>query len=177
MDNAVDNAVDNAAATGGQMHSTESHIESVAHLLSSADILLDLDASTKTRLFEEVGRLFEQRHGVSGAHVVRSLTERETLGSTGLGLGIALPHARIRNLPHPVAAFVRLKLPIAFDAPDDKPVSHMVILLVPQQATEHHLHLLAEIAQMFGDRNFRERMRGCDDADAVCRLFSDWARS
>src|SRR5450631_4785448 len=169
--------MDNAAATGGHKHSTEPYIKSVAQLLSSADILLDLDASTKTRVFEEVGRLFEQRHALSGAHVVRSLTERETLGSTGLGLGIALPHARIKDLPQPVAAFVRLKLPIPFDAPDDKPVSHMVIFLAPEHATEHHLQMLAEIAQMFGDRHFREQMRSCDSPAAVCRLFADGAQS
>ena len=99
------------------------------------------------------------------------------LGSTGFGLGIALPHARIKSLPQPVAAFVRLKLPIPFDAPDAKPVSHMVIFLVPEHATEHHLQMLAEIAQMFGDRHCREQLRSCDSPDAVCRLFSDWPQS
>jgi PTS system nitrogen regulatory IIA component len=161
----------------GHSHSTESRVRRIGHLLSSADILLDLDVSTKTRLFEEVGRLFEQRHGLPRAQVVERLTARETLGSTGLGLGIALPHARIKSLPQPVAAFVGLKLPIPFEAPDAKPVSHMVIFLVPEHATEHHLQILAEIAQMFGDRLFREQMRSCDSPDAVCRLFSDWPQS
>ena len=152
-------------------------MNSIGQLLSPADVLLDLDASTKTRVFEEVGRLFERRHGLPRAQIVERLTERETLGSTGLGLGIALPHARIDNLPQPVAAFVALKLPIPFDAPDAKPVSHMMIFLVPQHATEHHLHMLAEIAQMFGDRRFREQMRSCDNPGAVCRLFSDGPQS
>ena len=145
-----------------------------AQLLSSADILLDLDVSTNARALEEVGRLFEQRHGLPREEVIESLSAREAMGSTGLGLGIALPHARIKNLPQPVAAFVRLKLPIPFDAPDAKPVSHMVILLVPWHATEQHLQILAEIAQMFGDGPFREQMRSCDNPDAVCRLFSGW---
>jgi len=152
-------------------------MKALGQLLTPADVLLDLDVSSKTRAFEEVGRLIEQRHGVPQAKVVERLIARETLGSTGLGLGIALPHARIKTLQQPVAVFVRLKLPVPFDAPDAKPVSHMVILLVPEQATEQHLQILAEIAQMFDDRNFREQMRSCDDAGAVCRLFSDWPQS
>jgi nitrogen PTS system EIIA component len=161
----------------GHNDSTESRMNSIGQLLSPEDVVLDLDASTKTRVFEEVARLFEQRHGLPRAQIVERLTERETLGSTALGLGIALPHARIDNLPQPVVAFVTLKLPIAFDAPDAKPVSHMMIFLAPQHATEHHLQMLAEIAQMFGDRRFREQMRSCDSPAAVCRLFADGAQS
>ena len=161
----------------GHNYATESRMRTIGQLLSPADILLDLDVSTKKRVFEEVGRLFEQRHGLPRAQVVEGLTARETLGSTGLGLGIALPHARIKNLPQPLAAFVRLKLPIPFDAPDAKPVSYLVIFLAPEHATEHHLQMLAEIAQMFADRHFREQMRSCDNPDAVCRLFSDWPQS
>ena len=92
----------------GHNHATESRMRTIGQLLSPADILFDLDVSTKKRVFEEVGRLFEQRHGLPRVQVVEGLTTRETLGSTGLGLGIALPHARIKNLPQPLAAFVRL---------------------------------------------------------------------
>jgi PTS system nitrogen regulatory IIA component len=149
-------------------------VNPVAQLLSSEDILLELDVSTKESVFEEVGRLFERRHGLPRAQVVESLNEREKLGSTGLGQGVALPHARIKNLTQAVAAFVRLKLPIAFDAPDAKPVWAMLILLVPEHATEEHLQILAEFAQMFGDSRFRERLRTCDDAGSVHQLMSDW---
>jgi PTS system nitrogen regulatory IIA component len=149
-------------------------VNPVAQLLSSEDILLELDVSTKESVFEEVGRLFERRHGLPRAQVVESLNEREKLGSTGLGQGVALPHARIKNLTQAVAAFVRLKLPIAFDAPDAKPVWAMLILLVPEHATEEHLQILAEFAQMFGDSRFRERLRTCDDAASVHQLMSDW---
>jgi PTS system nitrogen regulatory IIA component len=146
----------------------------VGQLLSSVDVLLDLDVATKARVFEEVGRLFERRHGLPQTQVVESLTARESLGSTGLGQGVALPHARVKNLRAPMAAFVRLKLPIPFDAPDAKPVSHMLVFLVPEQATGRHLEILAELAQMFGDRRFREEIRGCNDPEALCRLLSDW---
>jgi PTS system nitrogen regulatory IIA component len=162
---------------GGHIHRSEPRMKSIGQLLSPADILLDLDVSTKTRVFEEVGRLFEQRHGLPQAQVVEGLSAREALGSTGLGLGIALPHARVRNLPQAAAAFVRLKLPIPFDSPDGKPVSHLVIFLVLEHATEQHLDMLAEITQMLGDRIFREQMRSCENPDAVCRLFSAWPQS
>jgi PTS system nitrogen regulatory IIA component len=151
-----------------------SRVNVAAQLLSSEDILLDLDVSTKERVFEEVGRLFERRHGLPQTQVVESLNAREKLGSTGLGQGVALPHARIKTLQQAVAAFVRMKLPIVFDAPDGKPVWGMLILLVPERATEQHLQILAEFAQMFGDSHFRERLRMCDDAGAVYQLMSQW---
>ena len=122
-------------------HATESRMKSIGQLLSPANILLDLDVSTKKRVFDEVGRLFEQRHGLRRAQVVEELIAREAVGSTGLGLGIALPHARIKNLSQPAAAFVRLKLPIPFDAPDAKPVSHMVIFLAPEHDLSVHCGL------------------------------------
>jgi PTS system nitrogen regulatory IIA component len=149
----------------------------VPDLLTPEDILLDLDVSTKQRVFEEVGRLFDRRHGLAQGLVVERLSARERLGSTGLGHGVALPHARIKHLGQAVAAYVRLKLPIPFDAPDGKPVSDMLILLVPDHATERHLEILAEFARMFGDKNFREQIRNCVDTAGVCRLFATWPGS
>ncbi|HXZ97212.1 MAG TPA: PTS IIA-like nitrogen regulatory protein PtsN [Burkholderiales bacterium] len=151
-------------------------MNTIAQLLSPEDILLELDASSKKRVFEEVGRLFERRHGLAQAQVVECLEAREKLGSTALGKGVALPHARIKNLRQVVAAFVRLKVPIPFDAPDGKPVSDILVLLVPEQATEQHLQLLAEVAQMFCDRPFREQIRTCADLGSVCQLFADWSQ-
>lgn len=148
----------------------------VAGLMSAEDILLGLDASSRICVFEEVGRLFERRHRLPQTQVVEELNAREKLGSTGLGQGVALPHARVKNLTHAVAAFVRPKLPIAFDAPDAKPVWAMLIMLVPEHATEQHLQILAELAQMFGDSHFRERLRTCDDVDSVYQLMADWPR-
>jgi PTS system nitrogen regulatory IIA component len=132
---------------------------------------------TKKRVFEEVGRLLEKRLGLEPEQVVKSLSAREELGSTGLGQGVAIPHARIKGLPQAVAAFVRTYLPIPFDAPDEKPVSEILVLLVPDQATDQHLQILASAARMFGDRSFRERLRMCVDASAVSRLFADWPTS
>ena len=146
----------------------------ISPLLSPERILIDVDANTRSRVFEQVGQLFAAHTGLDATSVVESLTVREALGSTGLGQGFALPHARVKGLRLPLAAFMRLSLPIPFDSPDGKPVSELLVLLVPEQATEAHLQLLADAAQMFGDRRFRDHLRNQNDAASVCQAFADW---
>src|SRR4051812_18071827 len=146
----------------------------IASLLPSANILLDVDAASKARLFEAVGALFESHRGLAHGVVVGSLLAREKLGSTGLGQGIAIPHGRIKGLTEAQAAFVRLKHPIQFDAPDGKPVAQIFVLLVPEHATEQHLQLLSELAQMFSERQFRERIASAADVATLHSLFRDW---
>jgi PTS system nitrogen regulatory IIA component len=146
----------------------------IADLLPASNVLLGLDAPSKARLFEAIGTLFEQHRGLARQAVVDSLTAREKLGSTGLGQGIAIPHGRIKGLVEAQGAFARLADPIAFDAPDGKPVSQVFVLLVPEHATEQHLQLLSELAQRFSDRRFRDALAAADSAAAVHALFMDW---
>ena len=146
----------------------------IALLLPAANILLDLDAGSKARLFDAVGALFEANRGLPRQVVVDSLLAREKLGSTGLGQGIAIPHGRIRGLEQAQGAFVRLKSPIPFDAPDGKPVAQVFVLLVPEQATEQHLQLLSELAQMFSDSAFRESLAEPTDAAGLRAVFERW---
>ncbi|MGH8704078.1 MAG: PTS IIA-like nitrogen regulatory protein PtsN [Burkholderiales bacterium] len=146
----------------------------VAKLLSPSNVLLDLAASSKKRLFEQVGLLFENNHGISKGVVFDSLFARERLGSTGLGQGVAIPHGRIKGLKDALGAFVRLAQPVPFDAPDAKPVSLVFVLLVPEQATEKHLEILSELAQMFSDRALRDAMTGTREAGALHQLISAW---
>ena len=146
----------------------------IASLLPSGNILLDLDAGSKPRLFEAVGALFEVNQGLSKKVVIDSLQAREKLGSTGLGQGIAIPHGRIRGLSEASGAFVRLKTPIPFDSPDGKPVAQVFVLLVPAQATEKHLQLLSELAQMFSEATFRESLASPTDANGVRTAFDSW---
>ena len=103
----------------------------VAKLLPPANVLPDLAASSKKRLFEQVGLLFENQHGIARGVVFESLFARERLGSTGLGQGVAIPHGRIKGLKDALGAFVRLSQPVPFDAPDGKPVNLVFALLVP----------------------------------------------
>ena len=119
--------------------------------------------------------MFENGDGVKGDAVAGSLHAREKLGSTGLGQGIAIPHGRIKGLREARGAFARLKSPIAFDAPDGRPVSSVFVLLVPEHATEQHLQLLSELAQMFSDKRFREALAGAPDAAAMYELFRNWS--
>lgn len=147
----------------------------IASLLKPEDVLVTLSAPNKKQIFEQAGVFFEQRHGISQRSVTDSLLSREKLGSTGLGQGIAIPHGRIKGLKEAMGAFVRLSQPIPFDAPDGRSVSLIFILLVPEQANEHHLQLLSELAQMFSDRTFREQLMSAPDADAIHTLFAGWS--
>ena len=99
---------------------------------------------------------------------------RERLGSTGLGHGVAIPHGRIKGLKNPLAAVLRVQQPIAFDAPDDEPVSLLIFLLVPEAATQRHLEILSEIAEMLSDRELRERLKTEPLAAEVHRIIAAW---
>ena len=147
----------------------------VAQILPLSNVVVDLDMSSKKRVFEQAGILFENRHGLARSLVYDALFAREKLGSTGLGQGIAIPHGRIKGLKEVRGAFLRLATPVQFDAPDGKPVGYMFILLVPEAATEHHLQLLSELAQMFSDKTFRERLAAAPDAAATYELFAQWS--
>ena len=146
----------------------------VARLLPASHVVVDLPASSKKRLFEQAGLLFENHHGIARSQVFESLFARERLGSTGLGQGVAIPHGRIKGLKEALGALVRLAQPVAFDAPDDAPVSLAFILLVPEQATDKHLQILSELAQMFSDKALREAMARAPDAAALHQLVIAW---
>ena len=146
----------------------------IAALLPASNVVLDLDVATKGECFAAVARLFERASGLPQASVAASLAAREKLGSTALGQGIAIPHGRIPRLAQAQGAFVRLRAPIAFDAPDGRPVDQVFVLLVPEQATEQHLELLSELAQMFSERGFRARLAAATDAAGIEAVFRSW---
>lgn len=143
-------------------------------ILPVSQVLVDLDATSKKRVFEAAGLLFENQHAIARATVTDNLFARERLGSTGLGHGVAIPHGRVKGLKHPLAAVVRLSHPIPFDAPDDEPVDLLIFLLVPEAATQSHLEILSEIAEMLSSREMRDRMKAETESDGLHRLISDW---
>lgn len=149
-------------------------MNAVGELLRSEDIHLDLDVPDKARLLERIAALLSARHGLSDAQVLESLIAREQLGSTGLGYGVAIPHARMPQCYAAAGVFARTKIAIPFDAPDRKPVSLFLGLIVPKQATERHLQLLATAAAMFSDRAFRDKLRAQTDPAPVRELFAAW---
>ena len=149
-------------------------VNAIGELLALDDVRLDLDVSTKAQLLEQVAALLATRHGLSKTLVLESLTVREQLGSTGVGHGVAIPHARMNQCAVPAAAFLRTKLAIPFDAPDARPVSVFLGLIVPNKANERHLQLLATAAAMLSDRIFRDRLKTSTDPRMVRELLAAW---
>ena len=146
----------------------------LAAILPPAHVLVDVDVTSKKRVFEQAGLLFENLQSIPRATVSDNLFARERLGSTGLGHGVAIPHGRIKGLKNPMAAVIRAREPIAFDAPDDEPVMLLIVLLVPEAATQRHLEILSEIAELLSDRTLRERLKTEPDVATVHQLIQDW---
>ena len=146
----------------------------ISKILLPDNILLDAESTSKKRVFERVGLLFENNQQIARSQVFDSLFTREKLGSTGLGQGVAIPHGRIAKLRDATAVFVKTSHPIPFDAPDGQPVNLIFVLLVPERATDLHLQILGELAQMFSDAQFRNRLLACEDAASIHQLFYDW---
>jgi PTS system nitrogen regulatory IIA component len=146
----------------------------ISQLLPSSNVIVDLDVASKKRVFEQAGLLFENTCQIARSQVFDSLFAREKLGSTGLGQGVAIPHGRIKGLREAIAALVTMKEAIPFDAPDGQPVNIACILLVPEKATDKHLQILSELAQMFSDKRFRENILRSKDAIEIHKFITDW---
>ena len=146
----------------------------IAPLLPGSNVMLDVDVSSKKRVFEQVGLRFENNHQIARSRVFDSLFAREKLGSTGLGQGVAIPHGRIKGLKEALGVLVRMKQAIPFDAPDGQPVGLIFVLLVPDRATDVHLQILSELAQMFSDKLFRERLLEAPGAPELHQLITQW---
>lgn len=142
-------------------------MQSLASLLQVQDILLGVETTDKRALFEQISLLFARNYQLDPTLIGKSLIAREQLGSTGLGQGVAIPHGRIRNLKQVYAAFLQMKEPVPFEAPDGKPVDQIFVLLVPEQATTEHLELLSKLAQIFCEKDFRESLRKAVDPAIV----------
>lgn len=146
----------------------------LSSILPETQVLVSVGATSKKRAFEEAGLLFENLHGLSRALVTDSLFARERLGSTGLGHGVAIPHGRIKGLKSPMAAVFQLETPIGFDAPDEQPVNLLIFLLVPEAATQKHLEILSEIAELLSDASLRETIKSSSTAAQLYGLVANW---
>jgi len=146
----------------------------LANILSPSQVVAQVEVTSKKRAFEEAGLLFENLHGLSRALVTDSLFSRERLGSTGLGHGVAIPHGRIKGLKAPLAAVFQLMNPIGFDAPDDIPVNLLIFLLVPEAATQKHLEILSEIAELLSDAALRTQLVASQESQQLYSLIADW---
>lgn len=132
-----------------------------------------LEIGSKKRLLEVLGKLLASADpALSQDTVFGHLLERERLGSTGLGHGIALPHARMKEVHEAIGAFVQLQSGVGFDAIDDRPVDLAFAMLVPESASETHLQLLSQLATMFSDATLRERLRCAESTEEILLLFA-----
>ena len=137
-------------------------------LLAAERIALDHDASSKKRVLEQAaGLLAVALEEPSAEQIFERLLERERLGSTGIGQGIAIPHCRLEGLDHVVGVLMTLEESVEFDAIDNQPVDLIFALIVPKEATSEHLELLSQLAEKFNERSFCDRLRQCEDASTL----------
>jgi len=137
-------------------------------------IALESPAKNRAEVFAAVGELFAKQAGLDAQAIVGFLNAREDLGSTALGAGVAIPHGRVKGLRHPIAAFIKLKNPIEFAAPDGEAVSILIFLLVPEKATQQHLEILSSIAQLLSDQETRKILAAEVNPEKVCQLLQTW---
>ncbi|MCG6975645.1 MAG: PTS IIA-like nitrogen regulatory protein PtsN [Acidiferrobacterales bacterium] len=144
-------------------------------LLTEHRIDCAISAGSKKRLLEKLSELLQQdAPEVDSQSAFQSLFDRERLGSTGVGNGVALPHGRMAGLPRAIGAFAILAEPMDYESVDNQPVKLVFALLVPEEATEEHLQLLAQLAKLFSKEENREQLlnaRSCEDVYNFLRTF------
>jgi PTS system nitrogen regulatory IIA component len=144
-----------------------------SELITPDRVLCCPQLTSKKRLLESISELLARnvpQH--SRNEIFDSLISREKLGSTGLGKGVAIPHARMSALEQPVCAFIKLDHPVEFDASDGQPVDLLCALIVPEHSTDDHLQILSSIAMLFGDQAFCSRIRDCTNETCLYQLLS-----
>jgi PTS system nitrogen regulatory IIA component len=135
----------------------------------------DINVLSKKRALEELSNLITQdQTQLDASGIFDCLISRERLGSTGVGYGIAIPHGRIKNCKKITGAFIQLNQGIDFDAIDNQPVDMLFALAVPEESTDEHLQILALLASMFNDENFREKLRNSKSNEETYQLLTEW---
>jgi len=147
----------------------------ISSLLSPSRIVCHQDSGSKKRSLELLSHLLSTAlPAFSEGELFDSLIERERLGSTGLGHGVALPHGRINGLDAPIAALVTLQSGIDYDAIDHQPVDLLFALLVPEESTDEHLQILAHLAAMFSDTDLCVVLRNCSSSEQCLDQINHW---
>jgi PTS system nitrogen regulatory IIA component len=147
------------------------HGVAVSGALTPDLILPALKASNKKQVLQELSRRAAEVTGLDEAAILAVLTERERLGSTGIGQGIAIPHGKLQGLTRVYAIFARLDRPVQFDAIDERPVDLVFLLLAPPDAGADHLKTLAKVSRLLRNGETCEKIRGSSTADAIHALI------
>lgn len=146
----------------------------IRNFLASDDVIVDLDATCKRGVLRRLSDHIQARMGIPAPTLLEALIEREQLGSTAVGNGIALPHART-NVPQLHGVFARLRQPVDFEAVDDGPVDIVFLLLAPEAATAEHLKALSRIARSFRSPATLQALRGADGKSAIYDILTGQA--
>lgn len=157
--------------TAGDQPATRS-LEDLSDLLEPTAIVSALAVPNKKALFQQVAAIAARGQPLDAKLIVERLADRERLGSTGFGGGVAIPHGKIDGLDHVIGVFARLASPIDFNAIDDMPVDLVFLLLSPPDAGVEHLKALARVSRRLRDRTFIAKLRGAGSDDALYALFA-----
>jgi PTS system nitrogen regulatory IIA component len=145
----------------------------ISDFLSPTHVMIDVRAGDKGRLLQQLSAQAAAELGLDPKEVTEQIAKREELGSTGVGNGVALPHARLKGLDKPFGLLVRLKQGIDFAAIDDRPVDIVCILLLPDASNSTQLNALACVARVLRDQSVLKRVRGATDAKALFAAIAD----
>ena len=142
----------------------------IVEILKKNQIFLNLDTPTKKKLLEEVSNLSAPLTSCENQTIFDALIERERLGTTGIGKGVAIPHARLTGLKHLFCAFLRVK-PTDFESIDGKPVDLVFLLLVPEESGADHLKALARISKLLRDEEVCKQLRSAETPEKVLDII------
>ncbi len=143
----------------------------LAHILQADMVFLDLKTNSKKQVLSEISRKLAQKVNKEETDIFQLILEREKLGSTGMGRGVAIPHARVDGLEDIIGAFARLDEAIEFDAIDDQPVNLIFMLLAPEKSGSNHLKALSTVSRTLRDRDFCEKLQNYNNAQDVYDLL------
>ncbi|HLB81187.1 MAG TPA: PTS IIA-like nitrogen regulatory protein PtsN [Dongiaceae bacterium] len=149
----------------------------IADLISPASVVANLRVGRKKQALQDLAKRAAETTGLSERAIFEVLLERERLGTTGVGNGIAIPHGKLPGLRRLYGLFARLETPIDFDSVDEQPVDLIFLLLAPEAAGADHLKALARVSRLLRDRAVCEKLRGADQADAMYALLTESAAS
>jgi len=147
----------------------------ISDILTPERMLCHVETTSKKRVLEYFSKLLAQESSLFTSYeIFDSLLGRERLGSTAVGKGVALPHARVTQSKVTLAAFLQLEKGIDFDAFDKQPVDLLFALMVPEDSTEEHLKVLAQLASMFSEESFCEKLRQVKECREKFNLLIHW---
>ena len=143
----------------------------ISALLSPQRIFLDVEITSKKKLLELIANIVADQAQLAESSIYSNLLSRERLGSTGLGHGFAVPHARVENLEQTIGCLFRLKEPVNFEAPDNQPVDLVFTIIIPQEATEEHLIILSSLAKLFSQSEVRDAIHNATSKDEIAQII------